>query len=108
MLLAGRRLLAAWNGHVVADVCITPIGEGVSVRHYVKEVHDILRTFPGLKTQLHAYGTNIEGDWDAVMAAVKKSHQHLHTSGGVVRVSSNMRFGTRTDKDQSLNEKILL
>ena len=35
----------------------------------------------GLKIQLHAYGTNIEGEWDAVFAAIKRCHEVLHAMG---------------------------
>jgi uncharacterized protein YqgV (UPF0045/DUF77 family) len=34
-----------------------------------------------LKTQLHANGTNIEGEWEDVMAAVKFCHERLHSAG---------------------------
>ena len=40
-----------------------------------------------------------QGDWDDVFAVVKECHTAMHDSG-VVRVSSSMRFGTRTDKQQ--------
>ena len=95
---------SSWSGHIIADLCVTPLGEGASVRKHVLEVHNLLRSLPGIKTKLHAYGTNIEGDWTAVMAAVRAAHERLHATG-VVRVSSNMRFGSRTDKIQSLDDK---
>lgn len=95
---------SSWNGHVIADVCITPIGEGVSVRKHVLSVHHLFRSTPGLKSQLHAYGTNLEGDWDTVFGAIRKAHESLH-GDGVVRISSNLRFGTRCDKVQSLEDK---
>ena len=59
----------------------------------------------GLQTRLHAYGTNIEGEWDRVFAAVKQCHEALHAAG-VPRISTNMRFGTRTDREQHLGDKI--
>jgi len=59
----------------------------------------------GLKVILHSYGTNIEGDWDQVFAAIKKCHKVLHKMG-VPRISSDMRFGTRTDREQSMEDKI--
>jgi uncharacterized protein (TIGR00106 family) len=59
----------------------------------------------GLKTKLHAYGTNIEGDWDTVFQAVKRCHEALHAAG-VPRISTSMRFGTRTDKVQKMEDKI--
>jgi uncharacterized protein (TIGR00106 family) len=46
-----------------------------------------------------------QGDWDDVFAVVKECHTAMHDSG-VVRVSSSMRFGTRTDKQQSMGDKI--
>jgi len=90
--------------HVIADVCIIPIGIGVSVS---REIAACERVFAeaGLSTKLHAYGTNVEGEWDAVFAAVKRCHEVLHRSG-VTRISTNMRFGTRTDREQSMRDKI--
>jgi uncharacterized protein (TIGR00106 family) len=90
--------------HVIADVCIIPIGIGVSVS---REVAACERVFAdaGLATKLHAYGTNVEGEWDAVFAAVKRCHEVLHEAG-VPRISTSMRFGTRTDRAQSMGDKI--
>src|SRR5664279_2215808 len=48
---------------------------------------------------------NIEGDWDEVFAAVRRCHEVLHDMG-VPRVSATLRVGTRTDKVQSLEEKV--
>jgi uncharacterized protein (TIGR00106 family) len=89
---------------VIADVCIVPVGVGVSVSREVTECERILRE-SGLKTQLHAYGTNIEGEWDAVFAAVRRCHEELHTMG-VQRISTNIRVGSRTDKSQTMEDKV--
>lgn len=89
---------------VIADVCIIPIGVGVSVSKEVTECERILRE-TGLKTKLHGYGTNIEGEWDEVFAAVKQCHEALHTMG-VQRVSTTIRVGSRTDKAQTIEDKI--
>ena len=59
----------------------------------------------GLKTVLHANGTNIEGAWDDVFAAVRRCHEVLHDMG-VPRVSATLRVGTRTDKVQTLEDKV--
>lgn len=88
----------------IADVCIVPIGQGVSVSREVTACERILSA-SGLKTRLHAYGTNVEGDWDDVMAAIKRCHEELHGMG-VVRISTNIRIGTRTDKPQTMEDKI--
>ena len=89
---------------VIADLCIIPMGVGVSVSPQIALCERIL-TDAGLKTKLHAYGTNIEGDWDTVFAAVKRCHEALH-SAGVPRISTTMRFGTRIDKDQNMEDKV--
>jgi uncharacterized protein (TIGR00106 family) len=89
---------------VIADLCIVPLGVGVSLGKYVAECEKVLSR-AGLKINLHAYGTNIEGDWDEVMAAVKECHRVLHGMG-VPRISSSIRLGTRTDRDQTMDGKI--
>ncbi len=89
---------------VIADVCVVPMGIGLSVS---KEVAVCERIFAeaGLKMNLHAYGTNLEGEWDDVFAAIKRCHEALHAMG-VVRISSSLRFGTRTDREQTMDDKI--
>lgn len=89
---------------VIMDLCVGPAGVGVSVSKYVAVCERIL-TEAGLKTNLHAYGTNIEGEWDAVFAAVKKCHEVLHEMG-VPRISTSIRVGTRTDRDQTIEDKV--
>jgi uncharacterized protein (TIGR00106 family) len=89
---------------VIADLCVIPLGVGVSLGRYVAECERVLAR-AGLKIRLHAYGTNIEGEWDAVMAALKECHEALHAMGAP-RVSSSIRLGTRTDREQSMEDKI--
>lgn len=89
---------------VLVDLAIVPLGVGLSLSRYVAVCEQVLKE-AGLKTALHANGTNIEGEWDEVFAAVKKCHELLH-SMGVPRVTATLRVGTRTDKDQSLEDKV--
>jgi uncharacterized protein (TIGR00106 family) len=89
---------------VIADICIVPLGVGASVSSEVTACERILRQ-TGLKTHLHAYGTNIEGEWDEVFAALKQCHETLHAMG-VPRISTNLRLGTRTDKPQTMEDKV--
>ena len=88
----------------MADICVIPMGVGVSVSEYVVECERIVRD-AGLNPMLHAYGTNVEGEWDAVMDALKSCHEKLHEMGAP-RISSTIRLGTRTDRDQSMQDKI--
>jgi len=59
----------------------------------------------GLESRLHSYGTNIEGEWDAVFAAIKKCHETVHAMG-VPRISTVIKVGTRTDRDQTMDDKV--
>lgn len=89
---------------VLLDLCVVPIGVGVSVSEYIAACQRVLKE-AGLKHEMHMYGTNIEGEWDEVMAAVKKCHEVVHEMGAP-RISSTIRLGTRTDREQTMEEKI--
>ena len=89
---------------VIADLCVVPIGVGVSVSKYVVACERVLNE-AGLETHLHAYGTNIQGEWDAVFAAIKRCHEVVHDMGAP-RITTSLRLGTRTDRDQTMQEKI--
>ena len=89
---------------VIADLCLVPLGVGVSVSKYVAACGKVLDE-AGLVTRLHAYGTNIEGDWDAVFAAIKRCHEVVHEMGAP-RISTTIKLGTRTDRPQTMDDKI--
>jgi len=88
----------------VAEVQVIPIGVGVSVRREVQRAHEILKA-AGLRVELHAYGTNVEGELSAVLHAVEQVHRTLHAEG-TVRLSTFLKLGTRTDKEPSLSGKL--
>ena len=90
--------------NVIVDLCVVPIGVGVSVSKYVVACEKVLQD-AGLSTRLHAYGTNIEGEWDAVFAAIKRCHEVVHEMGAP-RISTTIKAGTRNDRDQSMQDKI--
>ena len=54
---------------------------------------------------LHAYGTNIEGEWDEVFAVVKKCHEVIHEMGAP-RITTTIKAGTRVDREQSMQDKL--
>jgi uncharacterized protein (TIGR00106 family) len=88
---------------VIADVGIVPIGVGVSVSRYVAACERVFAE-AGLELHLHAYGTNLEGEWDVVFAAIKRCHELLHEMGAP-RISTTIRVGSRTDRTQSIEDK---
>ena len=90
--------------NVIIDLCVVPIGVGLSVSKYVAVCHDIINE-AGLTSELHAYGTNIEGDWDKVFGVVKKCHKRIHEMG-VPRITTTIKAGTRIDREQTMADKI--
>jgi len=90
--------------YVIAEFTIIPLGVGLSLSQYVVKCEQILRE-SGLKYELHANGTNVEGDWEAVFTALKLCHESLHVMG-VPRIHSEIKAGTRIDRAQSMNNKV--
>jgi len=89
---------------VLIDLCIVPLGVGVSLSSYIAACEKVL-SGAGLKTALHSYGTNIEGEWDEVFAAVKRCHEVVHEMGAP-RITTTIKLGTRTDRKQSMEDKV--
>lgn len=89
---------------VQLDLSIIPLGVGVSLSKFVAACERVLRDV-GLEPRLHAFGTNVEGEWDEVFAAVKRCHEVMHEMGAP-RVSTTIRMGTRVDREQSLDDKV--
>lgn len=89
---------------VLVDLCIVPLGVGVSLSSYIAACEKVLQE-AGLKTALHSYGTNIEGEWDDVFAAVKRCHEVVHEMGAP-RITTTIKAGTRTDRCQTMEDKV--
>jgi uncharacterized protein (TIGR00106 family) len=90
--------------NVIVDLCLVPIGIGVDLAPSIATCQRVLRE-RGVEHTLHSAGTTIEGDWEAVMGAVRACHERLHADG-VPRIHSTMRVGTRTDRVQRAAEKV--
>jgi len=89
----------------VVFVTITPLGTGSpSVSKYVAGVEKILRA-SGLKNQLTAMGTIIEGDLDEILKVVRAMHEHPFAQGAV-RVSTFLKIDDRRDKEHTIEGKM--
>ena len=75
------------------DLCVVPIGVGVHLAPYIAACEKVL-TEAGLKIRLHPNGTAIEA-----------CHQAVHAMG-CPRVYTTVKINTRTDKDQTLEDKV--
>lgn len=87
---------------VIAEISLIPIGAGVHLSEYIAECQRVFQE-AGLTVELHANGTNVEGEWDEVLRALKACHERVHRAGAP-RIVSNVKLGTRTDREQSLGE----
>lgn len=106
-----------------ADFCLIPLGTPTaSVSKEVAEVQRILKR-SGLTYSMHSAGTTLgmcltyhlgysapdisptEGSWDDCMRVIGQCHALLHQNG-VVRIQSDIRIGTRTDKKQGFKDKV--
>jgi len=86
------------------DLCVVPLGVGVSVSEYVAACQRVLEE-RGLKHRMHAFGTVVEGPWDDVFAAVKRCHEVVHEMGAP-RVTTTIKVGTRVDREQTMEDKV--
>jgi uncharacterized protein (TIGR00106 family) len=88
-----------------AELQVVPIGSGVSVRGEVARVVEILHGYDFI-VETHASGTNIEGELEDILEAVRRIHETLHEEGAV-RLLSYLKLETRTDKAPTLAGKKL-
>ena len=89
---------------VIVDLCVVPLGVGVSVSKYIALCQQILED-AGLKIRLHAYGTNIEGEYDQVFTAIRQCHEQIHAAGAP-RISTTIKLGSRVDRLQTMDDKL--
>ena len=68
--------------NTLVAVCIAPSGTGDEYAPYVAEVVKIIRN-SGLKCHTYSMFTEIEGEWDDVMAVVKRRPSILLTRESV-------------------------
>lgn len=87
-----------------AMVSVIPVGAGVSLSNYIAACERILSE-AGIKQQLHAHGTNVEGEWDQVLKAIKDCVDTVHAMGAP-RISTFIKISSRTDRSQSSEDMI--
>ncbi|KAK5170278.1 UPF0045 protein M15 [Saxophila tyrrhenica] len=88
-----------------ADFCLIPLGTPTaSVSKEVAQVQRLLKQ-SGVKYTMHSAGTTLEGSWEDCMRIIGQCHSMLHANG-VVRIQSDIRVGSRTDKRQTAEEKV--
>ncbi len=80
---------------MIAAFSITPLGTGESVGDLVAETVRIIRA-SGLPNETNAMFTNIEGEWDEVMAVIKECVDTM--ARAAPRISVVMKLDHRPDE----------
>ena len=88
------------------EVSIIPLGTGSpSLSQYVAQAAQVLQKEKGIKYELTAMGTIIEGDLDRLLTVVRKMHEAVFTAGAI-RVLTSIKIDDRRDKDSSAHDKV--
>ncbi len=88
---------------MIASVSFVPIGVGPSLSRYVARAVEIIRQ-SDLAHEFHAMGTNLEGDFDQIMAVVKRCDEAL-IEMGAPRVLIRLSLDDRRDKPGRMQAK---
>lgn len=91
---------------IMAEVTIVPLGTGSpSISSFVAEMERELRAFPSVRFMLTPMATVLEGEWEDVMAAVRRMHE-ANFRLGAVRVSTRLAIDERRDRETSMEAKL--
>ncbi len=90
----------------IAEISVVPLGTGIpSVSKYVARAVEVLQQEKGIRYELTAMGTIIEGDLDKILMAAKKMHEALFQQEAA-RVLTTIRIDDRRDKATSMKAKV--
>ena len=90
----------------IIDISVVPVGtQSPSVSQYVAGAVSILQNESGIKYELTAMNTIIEGDLEKLMALAQRMHRSAFDAG-VKRVVTTIRIDERRDKPLTMNGKI--
>ena len=88
---------------MLAAFSVTPLGAGDSVGDLVAEAVRIVRD-SGLPSETNAMFTNLEGDWDEVMAVIHRCVEAV--AAQAPRVSVVIKIDHRPGVDDALHKKV--
>lgn len=88
---------------MLVEFSVVPIGTGVSVSPQIARVLKIV-TDSGVNYKANPMGTVLEGDWDAVMAVVRKCHEVVMKDAE--RVLTRISIDDRKGKEARIETKL--
>ncbi len=85
---------------MLAELSITPLGRGT---HLSKDLGEVLKIIDesGIRYTLTPFGTCLEGEWDELMAVVKRCHDEARSS------SSHVFTSIRIEDEAGVNDKLI-
>lgn len=89
---------------IIAELSLIPLGVGLSLSKYIAECEHVLKK-KKLTIQLHAEGTNIEGEFDEVFNAIRECIEAVHKLGAP-RIVTNVKISSRTDKAETMESRM--
>jgi uncharacterized protein (TIGR00106 family) len=88
---------------MLVEFSVVPIGSGASVSPQVARVLKIVAE-SGVNYKANPMGTVLEGDWDAVMAVVKKCHDAVMKDAE--RALTRITIDDRKGKEARIEKKL--
>jgi uncharacterized protein (TIGR00106 family) len=88
---------------MLVDFSIFPVGKGESLGSAVAEAFEVIER-SGLPHEFHSMGTNIEGEWDEVMAVIKACRDRLLEYAN--RVSISIKIDDRKAAKNRMAHKV--
>lgn len=88
---------------MLAELRLTPVGSRVSFARLVADVVPILAASP-LQYQVHAMGTSLEGELDAILHVVRRCHEELrkHADRVLIELAIDDRTAAQGELVRSL------
>jgi uncharacterized protein (TIGR00106 family) len=90
----------------IAEISVVPLGTKTpSVSQYVARAVKVLEQEKGIRYEMTAMGTIMEGDLDMIMEVVKKMHEGTFVDG-VARVLTMVKIDDRRDRAGGMKAKV--
>lgn len=88
---------------MLAEFSIFPVSSGVSLSKYVARSIEIIQR-SGLPYKMNSMGTIVEGDYDEVMALIRKCHMRMKKDNA--RVVTIIKIDDRKGHTKALDKKV--
>ena len=89
----------------IAAVSIAPVGEGLSLGHYVAEALSVCRAQQRVAYRLDPMFTTLEGELADILALVQRMQEAVFQAGAQ-RVSTVIKIDDRRDRTVSMDDKV--